>query len=133
MDPTPDDLSTPAWSCVHFVQSAPDPGALRERDLEVATMDASAVGSKHELMEALAASLRFPDWFGGNWDAVVDCLRDRDRLGGNGCVLIVHSAPALWGEPGAPPLGGELIEVWLGVAGEWAAREVPFHLVLRWS
>jgi hypothetical protein len=27
-------------------------------------------------IEAIARALRFPDWFGGNWDGLEDCLID---------------------------------------------------------
>lgn len=27
-------------------------------------------------IEAIARALEFPDWFGGNWDALEDCLGD---------------------------------------------------------
>lgn len=27
-------------------------------------------------IEAIARALQFPDWFGGNWDALEDCLGD---------------------------------------------------------
>ncbi|MCZ7655132.1 MAG: barstar family protein [Rhodocyclaceae bacterium] len=28
------------------------------------------------LFECLATTLKFPDWFGHNWDALADCLSD---------------------------------------------------------
>jgi RNAse (barnase) inhibitor barstar len=31
---------------------------------------------KVAMMEAVAKALGFPDWFGGNWDALEDCLTD---------------------------------------------------------
>ena len=34
------------------------------------------IHSKGELLAALAAAGRFPSYFGGNWDALSDCLRD---------------------------------------------------------
>jgi RNAse (barnase) inhibitor barstar len=33
---------------------------------------------KTELLDALAKALSFPDWFGHNFDALADCLRDID-------------------------------------------------------
>lgn len=34
------------------------------------------VQSKDELLAALAVAGRFPGYFGGNWDSLLDCLRD---------------------------------------------------------
>ncbi|WP_372412100.1 barstar family protein [Streptomyces luteireticuli] len=36
--------------------------------------------------------LRFPDYFGWNWDALSDCLRDLKWLSMDHCVLIVEDA-----------------------------------------
>ncbi len=40
--------------------------------------------TKAELLAALAQTMTFPDWFGGNWDALGDCLTDitTDAAGG---------------------------------------------------
>lgn len=35
--------------------------------------------SKTELLEAIAEAMEFPDHFGHNFDALVDCLRDLDE------------------------------------------------------
>lgn len=34
------------------------------------------IGTKKELLDALDVGLGFPDYFGGNWDALDECLRD---------------------------------------------------------
>lgn len=34
------------------------------------------VGAKELFLSALASALQFPDYFGGNWDAVDECLND---------------------------------------------------------
>ncbi len=39
-------------------------------------LDTSGVQDKPEFMAAIASAMRFPDWFGRNWDALADCLRD---------------------------------------------------------
>ena len=39
-------------------------------------LDGSAVSSREDLHEALARGLALPDWYGGNLDALFDCLTD---------------------------------------------------------
>ena len=39
-------------------------------------LDGSSVGSREALHRTLAAGLRLPDWYGGNLDALHDCLTD---------------------------------------------------------
>ena len=42
-------------------------------------LDGSSVGSREVLHRTLAAGLRLPDWYGGNLDALHDCLTDITR------------------------------------------------------
>lgn len=49
--------------------------AERSADTHVTRVPGS-LASKQELLEALAESLTLPGYFGFNWDALSDCLRD---------------------------------------------------------
>ena len=42
--------------------------------MERVTIDCGAVKTRADLHAALAAALRFPDWYGGNLDALHDLL-----------------------------------------------------------
>lgn len=42
----------------------------------VLRVDLKGVRSKKALLEALAAGLKLPRYFGHNWDALADCLMD---------------------------------------------------------
>ncbi len=43
------------------------------------TLDGSLVDSRQTLHEMLSEGLDFPDWYGGNLDALYDCLTDLDE------------------------------------------------------
>ena len=51
----------------------------------------SSVSSKSELLNTFASVLRFPDYFGHNWDALEECLRDFHWLNAYR-IVIVHEA-----------------------------------------
>lgn len=59
--------------------------------LILAEVDGEKVNSKATLIAELARALRFPDYFGGSWDAVSDCLQDLSWLGNISSLLVVFS------------------------------------------
>jgi hypothetical protein len=75
---------------------------------------------KEALLANIAAALAFPPWFGGNWDALEDCLTDLSWRAAPGYVLIFDGDIV---EPGA------LVDVLRAAAGYWAGRERPFFAV----
>jgi RNAse (barnase) inhibitor barstar len=44
--------------------------------VRVVHLDGSGIGSKETFLDAVSAALTFPDYFGHNWDALDECLRD---------------------------------------------------------
>lgn len=127
-----DDLTRVTWSCVHFVIADEITPQLRtsleSAGIAVFDLDGRSIRSKDDLLRAAAEALRFPDYFGMNWDALLDCLRDlADRVPAEGHVLFVHAAGALW-RSGLPWIG-QFVEVWLAAAEEAAHDGVPLHLV----
>jgi hypothetical protein len=124
------DLAAPApepWQSVHFAGESPDGAALEAAGIRAATVDGAAVRSKQDLMEALRAALELPDYFGGNWDALDEVLRDLSWLQGDGHVLVIESGEELWKRD--PELTGMLVRCWIGAAATWVEKDAPFHLV----
>lgn len=68
-----------------------------ERDSFVIKVPAG-IRSKAELLATLANNGHFPDYFGGNWDALLDCLRDLSWIS-NRKVVVEHSDLPLCGSP----------------------------------
>lgn len=50
---------------------------------------------KAGVLDAFAAGLELPDWFGHNWDALLDALRDLDGARGVPIELVWDHASAL--------------------------------------
>ena len=76
-------------------------------------------------LHAISQALRFPDWFGGNWDALEDCLGDLSWRPGNGHVLVLRNWQALTSDD-----LGVLIDVLRSSAEFWQGRGRPFFAVL---
>ncbi|MFJ1563374.1 barstar family protein [Streptomyces erythrochromogenes] len=75
-------------------------------------LDLDGVRGKAELMRRCGEALRLPEWFGGNWDALVDVLQDLSWL---------------------PEAEGRLVAVtsWQGYAGARPAEWETFVEVLE--
>ncbi|HYH46418.1 MAG TPA: barstar family protein [Thermoanaerobaculia bacterium] len=140
----PEDLARPAWECVHFVSAAGEAAEacahLAGRpDFTWAVIPAqawapedtdgvlAAKAADSALLDAVAMALGFPAYFGRNWDALDECLRDLGGPGGGGVVLAVEGAAELWAR--APRAAGRLVESWLFAAGEQARDGVALHLL----
>jgi len=68
--------------------------AATEAGLHAAPVDFGGCAGKGDALARIAAALRFPEWFGGNWDALADCLGDLSWLDGAGQLLVFDDA---WG------------------------------------
>jgi len=99
--------------------------ALRGGELALARVDLRGAGGKQALLERIARALAFPEWFGGNWDALEDCLCDLSWSKAAGHVLLFEHAEDL-------PAGdrGVLVEVLAAAAESRAGRGRPFFAVL---
>lgn len=60
----------------------------------------AGISTKRELLACLAAYLDFPDYFGENWDAFEECIRNFEWLEPMQIVLI-HSDLPLQDDPGS--------------------------------
>jgi hypothetical protein len=99
--------------------------ALRGGDLDLARVDLAGTPGKAALLERIAKSLAFPKWFGGNWDALEECLGDLALSGVRGQVVLFEGMQGL-----AATERSELLDVLAAAAGTWKARGRPFFAVI---
>ena len=85
-------LSDPAKSGVYRTSHARDiRDALSASEYDLVKIVLAP--GKEALLASIAGSLGFPDWFGGNWDALEDCLTDLSwRKGGVHVFLFSNAA-----------------------------------------
>src|SRR5512139_3516871 len=63
--------------------------------VEALVVDLAEVHSKQGLLRALQSGLQLPPHFGHNWDALADCLMDREWLPAEGTVVALANAAHL--------------------------------------
>jgi hypothetical protein len=118
-------LSDAAKSGVYRTARADDVvDATRGSGIRVAQIDFRGVAGKEALLDRISSALRFPDYFGGNWDALEDCLSDLSWSKAAGHVLLFEGAQALPADE-----RGILVDVLASAAAYWAERKRPFFAV----
>lgn len=99
--------------------------AAQRRGLHVARIALAPGTTKSVLLQRLAEVLEFPPWFGGNWDALEDCLKDLSWLGAPGWLIVLEGSESL-----AHGDLRELTDVLAESARYWIGRDRPFYAVL---
>ncbi|HEU4684535.1 MAG TPA: barstar family protein [Nitrospira sp.] len=90
------------------------------------------------LFEECARALRFPDYFGHNWDALEECLADLEWLPAKGyLVVIIEAEQVLADDEEAYATFVEVLsdaaETWAAGQVEWKPEPTPFHALLAVS
>ena len=101
--------------------------AAREAGVTVFEVSLEGIADKEALLGRFGAALEFPDWFGGNWDALEDCLADLSWRPAAGYVLLLHGADGFAAR--CADDFGVLVDVLGTCAASWREREVPFFAV----
>ena len=118
-------LSDATRSGVYRARRAEDVlDAVRGSAVRVARIGLAGASDKGGLMERIARALDFPQWFGGNWDALEDCLTDLSWLKAEGHVLLFEDAGRI-----AADERGVLVDILASSAAYWAERKRPFFAV----
>ncbi len=92
--------------------------------LKIVRIGFAGAAGKEALMQRIAQALEFPRWFGGNWDALEDCLTDLSWSKAAGHVLLIEGASGL-----ADDERGILIDILASAADWWAERGHSFFAV----
>jgi len=98
--------------------------AVQGSTLRVARIGLAGAPGKAAAMERIAGALEFPQWFGGNWDALEDCLTDLSWSNAGGHVLLIEGARDMPGDE-----RGILLDILASAAAWWAERKRPFFAV----
>lgn len=96
-------------------------------DLQWTAVSLKQIRGKRALLKALALAMNFPETFGGNWDALADCLQDLSWLPDRGHVLHLQSFAGF--SAAAPAEQAVLLDI-LGAAADYWRRQGRAFIVL---
>ncbi len=94
-----------------------NPSPARQLRLRV---ELSGCADKDTLLTRLALDLRFPGWFGHNWDALADCLTDLSWLPAGDIELTLANPATL--QAADPEVWATLLGILNDTATFWAGE-----------
>lgn len=102
--------------------------AARHADFCVLKVDIVRHPSTEDVLLQLGSALDFPSWYGGNFDALYDCLTDPDWQPAKGHVLFINGITRL--RAAHPVDFVTLIEVLQAAAEDRRKTHVPFWVLI---
>lgn len=96
--------------------------------LMVVYVDIGHAHDKEGFLADASRAMRFPDWFGGNWDAFADCLKDLSWLQAKGWVVILEKSKHFCGGHGHE--FKEAMDIMAEAAVYWRGQGKPFWTLI---
>jgi hypothetical protein len=119
-----------------------DPVALLasiDRNDEFATvLDAEGMRETESLFREFVREFQFPEYFGWNWPAFHECMRDLTWLPATGYRIVIRNGPALLADDPSETATflrqmSDIGRTWgnsFALGEEWGGGEVPFNTVI---
>lgn len=98
--------------------------AAEENGYYVFRVDLFGVRNKAELLAKIGQAMAFPEWFGHNWDALLDCLADLGWRPAEGYVVILEHCDGIHGKAEADFV--QALQVFDAAAEEWREQGIAF-------
>lgn len=111
-------------------------------DIRYIMLDAERMRSTSGLFDEFSSQLQFPGFFGNNWNALSDCLRDLEWLPAAGWVLVVLNSTHLLSDAEKEQMEffvrviHQVADEWsedVQGEGEWDHSPQPFKVVFQYS
>lgn len=102
--------------------------AAASLDFALVAIELDGCRDKDDALARFASALRFPDWFGGNWDAMADCIGDLSWWPADGYVLMLDHV-AGWRDAASDDFD-TTVGILNQAAGMWAGRGTPFWALM---
>jgi len=120
-------LADPAQGGAYFVDARENESladAARALDFRVVHVDLAGCADKDEVLRRFAQALHFPEWFGGNFDALADSLGDLSWDRADGYLLLIEHTDA-WRLADDDNFA-TLLDILNEAAVVWGDQGVPF-------
>lgn len=101
--------------------------AAEQNGYFVFRVDLAGARDKREMLDAIGRAMRFPEWFGHNWDALLDCLADlgwHSSKRAEGYVVILEHCDGIHGHAEMDFV--QALQVFEAAATEWREQGIPF-------
>lgn len=80
--------------------------------------------NKDELLDTLGHGMKFPEWYGHNFDALMDCLTDLGWRPAEGYLVLLEHCDGIHGRAEADFVA--TLQIFEQAADEWRKQGVPF-------
>jgi RNAse (barnase) inhibitor barstar len=120
-------LADPAQGGAYFVDARENESladAARALDFRVVHIDLTGCADKDAVLQRFAQALHFPEWFGGNFDALADSLGDLSWARADGYLLLIEHTDA-WRLADDDNFA-TLLDILNEAAVVWGDQGVPF-------
>jgi hypothetical protein len=100
---------------------------VTQRGWHLFHLDGRGIVDKATFLPAIAAACDFPEWFGNNWDALADSLRDLSWAPASGYVLLYEHHVGYE----SSPEWSMVVAIFEETTQRWERAGVPFFVLLR--
>lgn len=102
----------------------------------IQTFDSTKMQSKNDVFCEMATKLKFPDYFGYNWDALEECLADLEWCEADGYVFVFEGAEQILSSSLEAlkiffDILNEVGKGWTEELHEEEELPIPFHVILQ--
>jgi hypothetical protein len=103
--------------------------AAKAAGLAAFRINLAKAGNKEQLLTAIAKAMKFPDWFGHNFDALADCVADMSWKQADGYLVLLEHCDGIHGKAEEDFLG--TLEIFGRAADEWREQGIPFWCLVE--